>query len=210
MGALFRKGRHIKKPAQVIRRRGTVFYKLGNQHPGYVVIELVTHAVVFVGAIGHGKLCIVGQALGNIAPMQQPIIGNRVGDALLYRVHGSIPPAAGNQIQQKGVRLDVGTVDKPVIIRTMDQHIGQFLADKLGAVGQHGNVAGSLQIIERCVIIDAVDTIIALLRQGRHAGIGIALPAADHFAITVIRPAFNNIIRQLQEPILIKFHCFAV
>ena len=43
---------------------------------------------------------------------------------LLYRVHGSIPPAAGNQIQQKGVRLDVGTVDKPVIIRTMDQHIG--------------------------------------------------------------------------------------
>ena len=23
--------------------------------------------------------------------MQQPIIGNRVGDALLYRVHGSIP-----------------------------------------------------------------------------------------------------------------------
>lgn len=90
VGALFRQGRHIKKPAQVIRRRGTVFYKLGNQHPGYVVIELVTHAVVFIGAIGHGKLCIVGQALGNIAPMQQPIIGNRVGDALLYRVHGSI------------------------------------------------------------------------------------------------------------------------
>lgn len=88
--------------------------------------------VVFIGAIGHGKLCIVGQALGNIAPMQQPIIGNRVGDALLYRVHGSIPPAAGNQIQQKGVRLDVGTVDKPVIIRTMDQHNGVILraADK--------------------------------------------------------------------------------
>ena len=65
-------------------------------------------------------------------------------------------------------------------------------------------------IIERCVIIDAVDTIIALLRQGRHAGIGVSLPATDHFAITVIRPDFNNIIRQLQEPILIKFHRFVV
>ena len=35
VGALFRQGRHTKKPAQVIRRGGTVFYKLGNQHPGY-------------------------------------------------------------------------------------------------------------------------------------------------------------------------------
>ena len=71
-------------------------------------------------------------------------------------------------------------------------------------------MAGRLQIIERRVIINAVRAGISARRQGRHAGIAVALTAADHLAVAVVRPDFNNILRQVQKAVLVQLHRLAV
>ena len=204
------KGRLLTQPAQVVGGRGAVLDKLRNQHTRHMVIELVARAVVRVGAVGNGKLCVIHKALRNLAAVQKTVIVRRVGDALLPGVHRAVPPAAGDQIQQKGVGLDVGAVHKPVIVRAVRHHVGQLPRHKLGGIGQHRDMAGRLQIIERRVIINAVRAGISARRQGRHAGIAVALTAADHLAVAVVRPDFNNILRQVQKAVLVQLHRLAV
>lgn len=106
--------------------------------------------------------------------------------------------------------LDVGAVDEPVIIHPACKGIRQLLADELGAVGQHGDVAGGLQIVERSVVVQAVRAGVAQRRQGGHPGVRVALTAADHLAKAVVCPDFNDILRQVQTALLVQFHGLAV
>ena len=204
------KGRLLTQPAQVVGGRGAVPDKLRNQHTRHMVIELVARAVVRVGAVRDGKLCVIHKALRNLATVQKTVIGRRVGKALAAGVGGAVAPAAGDQIQQKGVGLYVGAVHQPVIVGAVLHYIGQFLGDELGGVGQHRNVAGRLQIVEGSMVVDAMGTIVAARRQGRHAGVVVFLAAADHLAVAVVRPDFNNILRQVQKAVLVQLHSLAV
>ena len=88
--------------------------------------------------------------------------------------------------------------------------VRQLLADELGAVGQHGNVAGGLQIIERCVVVQAVCTGVPLRRQGGHVRVCVALTAADHLTKAVVCPDLYYVLRQVKAALLVQFHSLAV
>ena len=207
---LLPQGRRIPQPAQVVGGRGAVLDKLRNQHTRHMVIELVARAVVRVWAVGDGKLCVIHKALRNLAAAQKTVIGRRVGKALAAGVGGAVAPAAGNQIQQKGVGLYVGAVHQPVIVGAVAHCVRQLIGDKPGRVGQHRNVAGRLQIVEGSMVVNAMGAVVAHRGQGRHAGIAVALTAADHLAVAVVRPDFNNILRQVQKAVLVQLHRLAV
>ena len=205
-----RKGRLLTQPAQVLGGGGAVLDKLRNQHTRHMVVELVTGVIVLMRAVGYGKLCIICKALCDLAPVQKAVVGGGVGNALLPGVHRAVPPAAGDQIQQHRMGLDIRAVHQPVIIGTVGQHIGQLLRHKCCRVGQRRDVAGSLQVIEGCVIVDTVGACIAKRRQSRYTGVVVFLTAADHFAEAVVRPDLNDILRQLQKAILVQLHRLAV
>ena len=95
-----------------------------------MVVELVTGMIVLMRAVGHGKLCIIRKALCDLAPVQKAVVGGGVGNALLPGVHRAVPPAAGDQIQQHRMGLDIRAIHQPVIIGTVGQHIGQLLRHK--------------------------------------------------------------------------------
>ena len=51
---------------------------------------------------------------------------------------------------------------------------------------------------------------VAQRRQGGHAGVRVALTAADHLAEAVVCPDFNDVLRQVQTALLVQLHGLAV
>ena len=60
------------------------------------------------------------------------------------------------------------------------------------------------------MIVDTVGACIAKRRQSRYTGVVVFLTAADHFAEAVVRPDFNDILRQVQKAVLVQLHRLAV
>ncbi len=201
--------RAVAQPLQVLAGLSAVTKELGDQHPGHMIIELVACVVIRVVAVGDRMVGIPGKALCNGQFIGLAIIGLCVGDSMALRVGRAGLPELGDVVQQIGVGLDVGTVDKPVIIYTMCQSVFQFLTDKFGAVGQHGNMTGRLQIVERSMVIQAMRAGVAL-RQSGHTGVAVSLAAAHHFAIAVVCPNLDDIFGQVKASLLVKLHGLAV
>ena len=60
------------------------------------------------------------------------------------------------------------------------------------------------------MVVQAVRAGVAQRRQGGHAGVRIALTAADHLAKAVVCPDFNDVLRQVQTALLVQLHGLAV
>ena len=71
-------------------------------------------------------------------------------------------------------------------------------------------MTGSLQVVEGGVIIQAVSTRCTLFGQRADAGIVVALSAGDHFAVAVVGPDLDHVLRQVKMPLLVELHRFAV
>ena len=143
-GRLPAQGRAVAQPLQVLAGQGAVPDELGHQHPGYMVVELVTGVVVRVFAVEHGVVGIPGKTACYGQFIHFAVVCLCIGKAVPFGVAAAGLPELGDVVQQVGVGLDVGAVDEPVIIHPARKGVRQLLADELGAVGQHGDVAGGL------------------------------------------------------------------
>ena len=106
--------------------------------------------------------------------------------------------------------LDVGAVDQPVILCAACESLLQLIADQSGAVGQHGDVAGRLQVVEGGVVIDAVRAAVPFGGQSRDTGVVVALAAADHPAVAVVGPDLDDVCRQVKAALPVEVHHLAV
>ena len=137
-------GGAVAQPLQVLAGQGAVPDELGNEHPGHMVIELVTGVVVRVFAVEHGVVSVARKALCHRKAVGLTVVVLCIGKAVPFGVAAAGLPQLGDVVQQAGMGLDVGAVDEPVIIHPARKGIRQLFADELSAVGQHGDVAGGL------------------------------------------------------------------
>ena len=87
----------------------------------------------------------------------------------------------------------------------------QFLFNKFHGIRQHREHIGSLKIIKRNVIVNAMSSVAQpFTRKCRNSRIMIALPSGYHLSVTVISPDHNYIIRKFDQPLLIKLHGFSI
>ena len=175
-----------------------------------MVVELVPGVVVLVGAVGQGRAGVMAQTFGHRPPGGGAIVALGIGHAVAHRFGLARLPQPGDQVQQRQMRLDVGAVDQPVILCTACESLLQLIADQSGAVGQHGDVAGRLQVVEGGVVIDAVRAAVPFGGQSRDTGIVVALAAADHPAVAVVGPDLDDVCRQVKAALPVEVHHLAV
>ncbi|MNC07545.1 hypothetical protein D3C75_550980 [compost metagenome] len=108
------------------------------------------------------------------------------------------------------MRPDVSAIQQHILVCTGLERCFHLLFQEGSRTRIHCKMVGSLQIMKRHVIINPVWPQVMRFRERRHTLIQITVPARDHFAISVIRPYLDDIIRKFNISAFIQFGNFSV
>ena len=208
-GRLLRQGGQWGCPVQLMLRALAAVHVPADEHPGRIVGELFPGHVVLVGTKMEGRRVILAERLlrpGGVGAVIAPDIALQESPG----GGGAVLPDPGDVSQGEQVGLYVGSIDDPVFLHAPVQNPAQFPLHEFRRGGQHGDVVGRLQVVEGGVIVDAVGPRLPGPGQGGHPGVVVALAAADHGAVAVVRPDLDDRRGQLQIAVPVELHHLAV
>lgn len=200
----------VRGPEHVMGRLMRSLHPLGGKDACAVVGKLLAGPLILSLAIEKSALVIGAEAGCGHRGVVLAIVAGAVVHQVRLGIGVAVLPEGGDVGEGVDMGLDVGAVDDPVVLHAQRKRLAQLLAYKIRGIGQHGHVAGGLQIIEGGVIVQPVAATLSGDGQGTDAGIVIALAAGDHLAVAVVGPDGDHILRQAQMALLVELHGFAV
>ena len=187
----------IRQPQQVLRGIPSPFHVPGYEHPSHMGGELVPRVVVFIRAVQDRRLMVCFQAACDQLRIFRAVISLSVFFPVFPDVHAAVPPHMGDKVKVIYMRLDIGTVDDPVIRASVLHRVCEFSLYELRRILEHGNVVRGLEIVKRYMVVDPILPGIIFFRQRRDPGVMVPLSPSDHLPKPVVRPDLDHIIRQL-------------
>ena len=159
--------------------------------------KLIPRVVVLIRSVQDSRLMVCFQTARDQFCIFNAVISLSILFPVLFNVHAAIPPHMSDKVKIICVRLNVRTVDDPVVTAAMLNCFLKFSLHKLRRILEHGDMIRSLEVIEGYMIVDPILSGIIYFRQRRDPGVMVPLSPRDHLPEPVVRPDLDHIIRQL-------------
>ena len=208
MSGLTVQGNLPRKPDQVICGLVLIQNKLAGQKPYTVIVKLFPCFLIRLFPVRQKRAGIRLQASGNV-PVRIKIFSGEFPAVGLIGHDGAVPHLSKG-IQIVDMRPDIGRIDDPIFPDSGFPCMGQFFIDKVHRIGQGGNMAGGLEVMEGDVIVNSVFPRIVFSGEGRDSGVMVSLTAGTHLSVSVVTPDLDDVGMKSDKPFPVEFQNFAV